>query len=219
MGCVSGIQHAVTLTSEAYEWPNMVARLSMTLLVIGLPVAMTLAWYHGEKASRRVSGPELTIISLLLLTSSLLFAVLVHPAGITTPRAQEATNAQELRNSAEALALLESVIAKNPNYAPGWHALGGAYAVQLNNITGDGGSIEDARRAVDELRPKGEDALQKAIRLDSNLADPYVLLAYFARSRGHLIAAEEFLKNRWRLIRFVRVQFSASASYTAPLAA
>ena len=86
-----GIQHAVTLTSEAYEWPNIVARLSMTLLVIGLPIAMTLAWYHGEKASRRVSGPELTIISLLLLTSSLLFAVLVHPAGITTPRAQDAS--------------------------------------------------------------------------------------------------------------------------------
>ncbi|HEX5280390.1 MAG TPA: hypothetical protein VFW28_09940 [Micropepsaceae bacterium] len=85
-----GIQHAVTLTSEALDWAHVVTRISIILLALGLPVAMTLAWYHGEKASRRISGPELSIISLLLVTSSLLFAVLVHPAGITTPRAVEA---------------------------------------------------------------------------------------------------------------------------------
>jgi hypothetical protein len=51
-----GIRHAVTLTSEAYEWPSIVARVSKTLLAVGLPLAITVAWYHGKRASRRVSG-------------------------------------------------------------------------------------------------------------------------------------------------------------------
>src|SRR5579863_9218618 len=67
-----GIQHAVTLTSEAFDWPHVVTRISMLLLVLGIPLAMTFAWYHGERASRRISGPELTIISLLLVGISVL---------------------------------------------------------------------------------------------------------------------------------------------------
>jgi TolB-like protein/Tfp pilus assembly protein PilF len=52
----------------------------MLLLALGLPVAMTFAWYHGELASRRISGPELTIIAILLAMGSLFFYVLVRPA-------------------------------------------------------------------------------------------------------------------------------------------
>src|ERR1700674_3669339 len=74
------IQHGVTLTSEAFEWPHAVTRISMLLLALGLPVVMTLAWYHGARASRRISGPELTIISILLAIGSLLFFMLVRPS-------------------------------------------------------------------------------------------------------------------------------------------
>src|SRR6266513_2542782 len=87
-----GVQHAVILTSESFEWPNAVARVSMLLLALGLPVVMTLAWYHGERASRRISGPELTIISILLVMSSLLFFVFVRPSAETAgtaPAAQQ----------------------------------------------------------------------------------------------------------------------------------
>jgi len=75
-----GFQHGVELTSDAFEWPQAVVRVSMLLLALGLPLVMTLAWYHGERASRRISGPELTIIALLAVTSSLLFYVFVRPA-------------------------------------------------------------------------------------------------------------------------------------------
>src|SRR5450631_1499281 len=68
-----GVQHGVELTSDAFEWPHAVVRVSMLLLVLGLPLVMTLAWYHGERASRRISGPELTIISILLVVGSLVF--------------------------------------------------------------------------------------------------------------------------------------------------
>ena len=75
-----GIQHGVVLTREAFEWPQAVERISMLLLALGLPVVMTFAWYHGERASRRISGPELTIISILLVIGSLLFYVFVRPS-------------------------------------------------------------------------------------------------------------------------------------------
>src|SRR4029079_9866747 len=67
------IQHRVVLTGEAFAWPHAVQRIAMLLLALGLPVVVTIAWYHGDRGSQRVSGPELTIISLLLVVGSLLF--------------------------------------------------------------------------------------------------------------------------------------------------
>jgi cytochrome bd-type quinol oxidase subunit 2 len=74
-----GIQHAVTLTIEALDWPHGLERASMILLALGLPVAMTIAWYHGDRASRRISGPELSIISILLVIGAFLFYVFARP--------------------------------------------------------------------------------------------------------------------------------------------
>src|SRR5437588_9196426 len=74
------IQHGVVLTGDAFAWPHVVQQFSMLLLALGLPVVMVFAWYHGEQASRRISGPELTIIAILLAIGSLFFYVLVKPA-------------------------------------------------------------------------------------------------------------------------------------------
>jgi hypothetical protein len=41
-----------------------VGQLLIVLVALGLPVAITLAWYHGHHASRHVSGAEATIMSL-----------------------------------------------------------------------------------------------------------------------------------------------------------
>ena len=73
-----GIQHAVTLTAEAFEWPNAVIRISMLLLALGLPLAMTLAWYHGDRTARRISGGELAVVSVVLLGISFAFYLFVR---------------------------------------------------------------------------------------------------------------------------------------------
>src|SRR5215469_160243 len=75
-----GIQHAVTLTAEAFEWPHTVERVSMLLLALGLPVVMTLAWYHGAHATRHVSKAEMSIISLLLVIGAFLFYTFAQPS-------------------------------------------------------------------------------------------------------------------------------------------
>ncbi len=75
-----GIQHGVELTTEAFDWPHVVLRISMLLLVLGLPLVMTCAWYHGDRASRQISKAEMTIISVLLLVGALFFYVFVQPS-------------------------------------------------------------------------------------------------------------------------------------------
>ncbi len=65
----------------------------MLLLALGLPVVITFAWYHGERASSQFSRAELTIISILLVIGSLFFYVFVRPSAEVVagrPAVQEA---------------------------------------------------------------------------------------------------------------------------------
>jgi adenylate cyclase len=61
--------HTVEMLGEAFEWPLLVPRLTVFGLVLGAPIAVTLAWYHGHRAQQRVSGPELSILIVLLLVA------------------------------------------------------------------------------------------------------------------------------------------------------
>jgi TolB-like protein len=58
--------HGVEMVSGALGWPHVIARLLTLALFLGVPVVITLAWYHGAKGLQKVSGPELTIIAILL---------------------------------------------------------------------------------------------------------------------------------------------------------
>ena len=49
----------------------------LVLLVVGFPVTLVLAWYHGEQGRQRVSGPELLIIAGLLAVAGIGFRLLV----------------------------------------------------------------------------------------------------------------------------------------------
>jgi TolB-like protein len=64
--------HAVTLVSDAMEWPHVIVRALTLILMLGLPLAPILAWYHGVRALRHVSIPELILIVLLLVIAGAL---------------------------------------------------------------------------------------------------------------------------------------------------
>jgi serine/threonine-protein kinase len=72
--------HAATLLSDALEWPHSIVRAVTLLLMIGLPIAPILAWYHGVRALRRVSIPELILIALLLVIGGALLWRSPRPA-------------------------------------------------------------------------------------------------------------------------------------------
>ena len=62
-GFLQGLQYV----SEAFEWPTQLRQVALLLLLIGLPIVLVLAWYHGDRGQQRVSTPEFAILTLLLL--------------------------------------------------------------------------------------------------------------------------------------------------------
>jgi adenylate cyclase len=76
--------------SETFDWPNQLVRILTILLILGLPLVVTLAWFHGHKALHRVGRSEFTIITVLLAIGA---GVLWHLA--RTP--QEAAGATTVR--------------------------------------------------------------------------------------------------------------------------
>jgi TolB-like protein len=57
----------IGFAADAFHWPDVIKQFSMLALAIGLPVALTLAWYHGDRGEQRVTGAELAVLTLLLL--------------------------------------------------------------------------------------------------------------------------------------------------------
>ena len=55
------------LLSDAFGWPAGAQQIAIVLLAVGFFAALVLAWYHGEKGQQRVSGPELLMLSALLV--------------------------------------------------------------------------------------------------------------------------------------------------------
>jgi len=53
--------------ADSFGWPAIVKQLAMLSLAVGLPILLTLAWFHGERAQQRVTGQELAILTLLLI--------------------------------------------------------------------------------------------------------------------------------------------------------
>lgn len=52
--------------ASAYDWQPAVVRIATSLVLAGFPVALVLAWYHGERGEQKVSGGELLILAALL---------------------------------------------------------------------------------------------------------------------------------------------------------
>jgi TolB-like protein/Tfp pilus assembly protein PilF len=81
--------HGVEMLSEAQEWPHVIVRIFSLLLILGVPMVATLAWYHGAKGLKRISGGELMIITMLgIIAGSALWALArrssEHPATPTS---------------------------------------------------------------------------------------------------------------------------------------
>jgi TolB-like protein/Tfp pilus assembly protein PilF len=69
----------VALLIDAFGWPHEVLRVSTIVMLIGLPIVSILAWYHGVKALKRVTGSELLLIGLLLVVGGGLLWLIPQP--------------------------------------------------------------------------------------------------------------------------------------------
>ena len=61
-----GLLQGIGFSADAFHWPDAIKQIALLLLLIGLPVVLVVAWYHGDRGQQRVSGAELAILSVLL---------------------------------------------------------------------------------------------------------------------------------------------------------
>jgi TolB-like protein/lipoprotein NlpI len=68
-GFLQGLGYA----SVTFGWPAQIQQVVTLVLLIGLPMVLVLAWYHGDRGQQRMSAPELTIITLLFMLGGGIF--------------------------------------------------------------------------------------------------------------------------------------------------
>ena len=68
-----GLLQGLAYVSETFDWPRQVQQVGTLALLIGLPVVLVIAWYHGDRGQQRMSAPELTILTLLFLVGGGIF--------------------------------------------------------------------------------------------------------------------------------------------------
>jgi TolB-like protein/tetratricopeptide (TPR) repeat protein len=116
--------HATTLLTEALEWPHAVLRTVTLLLLIGLPIAPILAWYHGVRALKRLTGVELLLIALLLAIGGGLLGLYAHDDPVRTVAATTPSGTAAASPPAPASAV----------FAPPAHSIA---VLPFTNLSGD----------------------------------------------------------------------------------
>jgi tetratricopeptide (TPR) repeat protein len=98
----------------------------------------------------------------------------------------------EITGLVDATNLLDDVVARSPDFAPGWAqlALGYVYTPQFHPAWLSGSP--EAREIVDRSLSKAEVAARRAVELDPNLAEAYLPLGLAQSARGNFSNAEEF---------------------------
>ena len=80
------------LIGHQFDWPAGVLRGITVVAGVGFFATLVLAWYHGERGAQRISGTELSILTLLLAIGGLLLWRFA-PAPQTTAVARSTTAA------------------------------------------------------------------------------------------------------------------------------
>ena len=68
-----GFLQGLEYVSDAFAWPDQIRQVALLALLIGLPIVLVVAWYHGDRGEQRVSGTELTIVTLLFVLGGGIF--------------------------------------------------------------------------------------------------------------------------------------------------
>ena len=96
--------HGAELLANSLSWPHSALRLFTLLLILGVPVVITLAWYHGARGHSRLNATEIMVIMILLALGGVLIW-----RDTTTHRAAEAERAAAGEESPGAAAPAASI--------------------------------------------------------------------------------------------------------------
>ncbi len=86
-----GVVQGIAFAAGTFHWPELVTRVSAVLALTGLPVAITLAWFHGDRGEQRVTGVEVALLATLVAIGTFLVGRELRdasaPVGAATARA------------------------------------------------------------------------------------------------------------------------------------
>jgi TolB-like protein/tetratricopeptide (TPR) repeat protein len=88
-----GLLQGLAYMRDTFGWPQQLQQAATVALLIGLPIALVLAWYHGDRGEQRVGRTELAILTLLFLLGGGLFwryQQASETASVATPPASTA---------------------------------------------------------------------------------------------------------------------------------
>jgi len=68
-----GFLQGLSYLSTVFAWSPQLQRFATVAFLVGLPIALVLAWYHGDRGHQRVSGREFAILTVLLLLGGGMF--------------------------------------------------------------------------------------------------------------------------------------------------
>lgn len=96
LGAALALAHGQELVAHTFHWPDVVGRLVMGVLIVGFPIAVVLAWFHGHKRIKHISAGEMTALAVLLLAGGVVLTLLArseHSANGERHAAAESTTA------------------------------------------------------------------------------------------------------------------------------
>ena len=109
-----GFLQGLEYVSEAFGWPGQLRQVAILALLVGLPIVLVLAWYHGDRGAQRVSGAEFAIITLLFLLGGGIFWRYDQSGGPAAAGAPQSGNATAGAPVATAAALTGPSVAVLP---------------------------------------------------------------------------------------------------------
>lgn len=65
------IFQGIEVVADPWNLSTALQRTVHVLLLVGIPITIVLAWYHGDKGQQRISGPELLILAMLFLLGAI----------------------------------------------------------------------------------------------------------------------------------------------------
>jgi TolB-like protein/Tfp pilus assembly protein PilF len=184
--------HGAEMLSDAQEWPRAIVRVLSMALILGVPIAATLAWFHGHRAQHRVSAAEVVTLTVLLFVAG---SVLWWLARLHGAQADRETGDVRAQSSAARAALASKAVAVLPfrdlsekgdqayfaegmaeevasllGKIPGLAVIGTASSFQFKDYTGDLRSI-GARLGVSHLVQGSVRRSGELIRVSAQLID------------------------------------------------
>jgi adenylate cyclase len=68
-----GLLQGISYVTATFHFPEAFQQGASVLLPLGLPITLTVAWYHGDRGEQRVTRTEFAILTLLFLLGGGMF--------------------------------------------------------------------------------------------------------------------------------------------------